>query len=216
MNRSRYSILAVPVLAFAAILMLNGCGADGKHIEAAYNNPIKDEFTAGKDRVPTAKTLFAMSRILVARNRDAQAEFVLDRILRDHPEFLSAYIELAELQMRNDATEEAMETLRAGLAIAPENAAMLNNLGVCAMVSEDYESATTHFLAAMDAAPHIPRHQANLGVAMALMRDYDGALEVMRGVLSEQDAHTNLAAICMANGDEQRARDELRLAQEAR
>jgi Flp pilus assembly protein TadD len=215
MKYSRYTTLAATAVLTATISLIGGCNSDGQMVDRPRSNPIQDEFAAGKDRVPTAETLYAMSRILVARNRDAKAEFVLVRIIEQHPGFIPAYNELAELRMRNDRTDEAITSLEAGLAIAPDQPVLLNNLGVCAMVSEDYESAVTHFLAAMDAAPNVARYQANLGVAMALMGDYDGAYEVMLGVLGEYDARTNLAQICLANGDEERAAEELRLAEES-
>ncbi len=190
---------------------LSGCASQQGYTETS-SNPIVDEFTAGRDREPTAQTLYAMSRLLVVRDREPQAEFVLTRVIERYPEYVPAYVDLAEIQMRRGATAEAMATLRAGLEIAPGNPVLTNNLGVCQMMDEDYPSALSSFTAASEAAPGVPRYRANAGVAAALMGDYDHALACFMAVHSPEDAHRNLAVICRANGDEARADEEFRLA----
>jgi len=216
MKRTPNATYLFSAFAIAAMMMIGGCQADGTQADAPRSNPMTDEFQAAVDRAPTAQTLYAMSRILISRERDDKAQFVLLRVIEKYPDFLPAYNELAELQMRNDDTFSAMHTLNAGLAVDDENPVLLNNLGVCAMMTEDNAAAITYFSRAHEAAPHVHRYQANLGVALALSGEYDAAFEAMTGVLSETDAHSNLAKLCMANGDEDRAREELRLAEESR
>jgi len=216
MKRPPHTTFIVTALTLAAAMMLGGCEADNQRSSTQRSNPIQDEFDAAIDRAPTAQTLYAMARILISRERDDKARFVLSRIIEKHPGFIPAYNELAELEMRDNHTHQAMRVLRAGLTIEEDNPILMNNLGVCAMMSEDFEAAVDHFRGAHEAAAHVPRYQANLGVALALMRDYDAAYDVMAGVLSPYDAHNNLATICLSNGDEDRAREELRLAVESR
>ncbi len=201
-------------LAFAILIGIvpTGCRQGRDYADADRPNPIRDEFAAGRDRTPTPQTLYAMSRLLVARDREAQAEFVLTRLIEKHPDFVPAYVDLAEIQMRREATGDAINTLNAGLLIAPNNPLLMNNLGVCLMVSEDYGAALDRFTAASDAAPHVQRYRANRGVAMALMGEYDQALGIFMEVHSPEDAHRNLAFICQANGDEERAAEEFRQA----
>lgn len=201
-------------LALALGLATNGCQHQRDYGMKPASNPIQDEFSAGKDRAPTAQTLYAMSRLLTARHRDAQAEYVLMRIIEKHPDFVPAYVDLAELQMRKNMTDEAMATLRKGMEVAPGNALLKNNLGVCLMVTEDYAGALEQFTAASQAEPRERRYSANRGVAMALMGEYDQALEIFKGALTHEDAHYNLAMICQANGDEARAAEELRLSKQ--
>jgi Flp pilus assembly protein TadD len=191
-----------------------GCQSQPGYESNIPSNPIEDEFAAGKDRAPTPKTLYAMGRLLVARHRDAQAEYVFMRIIEEHPDFAPAYNDLAELQMRKDATADALATLNRGLLIEPDNAVLMNNAGICLMVSEDYEGALDHFTAASHAASRVERYHANRGVTMALMGEYDQAIDVLLGVLPHEDAHRNLGMICQANGDEARAADEFRFADE--
>ncbi len=215
MKRIRTRIgLALALTAITGLVPL-GCESLPDYSQQPELNPIQDEFTAGKDRVPTAQTLYSMSRLLVVRHREAQAEYVLTRIIDEHPNFIPAYNDLAELQMRNDSTNDAMATLAMGLALDPQNPVLLNNSGVCLMVSEDYAGALDQFTAASHAASHVPRYHANRGVVLALMGEYDQALEVLLGVLPHEDAHRNLGMICRANGDRARAADEFRFADES-
>lgn len=201
-------------LVLVAGLTTIGCQHQRDYGMKPASNPIQDEFAAGKDRAPTAQTLYAMSRLLSARHRDAQAEYVLIRIIEKHPDFIPAYVDLAEHQMRKDMTDDAIATLRKGLAVAPGNALLHNNIGVCLMVSEDYAGALEQFTAACEAAPRVRRYSANRGVVLALMGEYDQALDIFMGALSHEDAHYNLAMICQANGDEDRAAEELRMSKE--
>ncbi len=215
MKRYMSSTGLVLVLTAVAGMVLPGCESHFNHTRQAQpGNPIQDEFEAGIDRAPTPQTLLAMSRLLTARNREAQAEYVLNRVIEEHPDFVPAYIELAELMMRRSATDQAMAMLTAGLEIEPDNHALINNLGFCMMVSEDYEGALGQFMAASEIAPYVQRYRANHAVVLALMGEYDQAFDLMLSVHSDKDAHRNLGMICRANGDEERAADEFRLAEE--
>lgn len=215
MKRFMNSASLVLVLTAVTGMVLPGCESHFNHSrQTRPNNPIKDEFTAGIDRAPTPQTLLAMSRLLTARNREAQAEYVLNRIVEENPGFIPAYIELAELMMRRSATDQAMTTLTKGLEIDPGNHVLINNLGFCMMVTEDYDGALSKFKAASEVAPYVTRYRANQGVVLALMGEYDQAFEQMLSVHSDKDAHRNLGMICQANGDEERAALEFRMAEE--
>ncbi len=56
--------------------------------------------------------LLALSRLLASQGKDAEAQFVLEKVLREEPKFIPAYVDLAELHMRHDRTELARQTLR--------------------------------------------------------------------------------------------------------
>lgn len=199
-------------LTLALLTAQSGCQLYSK--TETQPNPFVDEFAAGKDRAPTPQTLYAMARLLVARDREPQAQFVLNRLIDKHPDFVPAYVDLAEIQMRSGSNADALQTLNAGLGVSPGNPLLLNNLGVCQMVCEDYAAALVSFTAASEAAPDVKRYRANRGVVMALMGDYDRALAVLTEAHYPADAHRNLAVICRANGDEERAAEEFRRAAE--
>ena len=61
------------------------------------------EFQEGRNRPPTAKTLFAMAEILSTQGKDSECEFILKKIIRENPNFLPSYNSLAALQMRRVA-----------------------------------------------------------------------------------------------------------------
>jgi len=89
------------------------------------------EFQRQANRPPSAKTLYAMAEILAAQGKDSQSEFVLRRIIREHPQFTLAYNSLAELQVRQRRLNEAIETISCGLRVHSRDPILLNNL-VCA------------------------------------------------------------------------------------
>ncbi len=94
---------AMTLLALAAMAgLLAGCGQDskGKHMDIESQKAEDIEWQAGADRPPTTRTLLAMARLLADQDRDAEAAFVLKRVLEENPRYLPAYVDLAEVQVR--------------------------------------------------------------------------------------------------------------------
>src|SRR5437016_1957434 len=100
-----------------------------------------EDFEHSSDRPPSARTLYSMARVMVAQGQDDQAKFVLARVLHVHPDFVPAYCAMAELQMRARHVDEAMETLSDGLKIAPEDAILHNDVGMCGVRRKGYGDA---------------------------------------------------------------------------
>ena len=108
-KRSNVRALLMLALGAAAVGMWSsGCG------KTPPPTPIGPEeaWTPTTDNTPSPKVLLALSRLLASQGKDAEAQFVLEKVLREEPKFIPAYVDLAELHMRHDRTELARQTLR--------------------------------------------------------------------------------------------------------
>lgn len=177
----------------------------------ASANPIKAEFDAA-DQAPTPQTLYAMSRILIARGEHEKARYVLSQIIEQDPAFVPAYNELAESYVQDDRTAEAIRTLRAALEAAPDDAIVHNNLGLTLLMNDDPAGALDHFEQAVTLSPANARYRANRAATLALSGAYDEALVDYLAVMPADAAHHNLAVIASARGDHERAAIESALA----
>lgn len=198
-----------PVLALV-MLPLVGCAADANQSSMSrYGQTDADAaFDAGANRPPTPRTLYSMARILAAQGRDPQCEMVLIRIIREHPRFMPAYCDLAELKLRNHNIDDAIQTLSAGLSVSPRDAILANNLGMCWMLKGDYDEALSMFTQAAGANPDDARFRANMAASLGLLGRYDEALSLYEQVIPIPDARHNLAVISAARGDDARAEQE--------
>ncbi len=172
----------------------------------------EEAFQAGTDRAPTAKTLYALARILAVQGKDAECEFLLKRIVREHKEFVPAYCDLAELQARQRRIDEAIGTLKHGLAQSSNDPVLLNNLGMCRVLQGRYDAALGLFGQAGSASPQNARYRANMGMTLGMLGRYEESLSLYEQVVSPAEAHSNLAVICEARGDKARAAQERALA----
>jgi tetratricopeptide (TPR) repeat protein len=204
------AILAVVLLGALA----GGCeprqpGLDRQRLRTADTDAA---FEAQPNLPPSPKTLYAMARLLASQGQDDDAEKALVKIIADYPDFLPAYADLAELRVRHRRLDAAVEALSAGLARAPKDAVLLNNLGMCRVLKADYGAALESFSAAAAAVPQDARYRANMAMALGMLGRYQESLALYRQVLPEAQAHHNLSILCEARGDHERARREAALA----
>jgi protein O-GlcNAc transferase len=193
-----------------ALAALAACAAPGSADSKA------DPSEPSNDRKPTTDTMYSMSRIMITRGQDAQAEGVLTKLIEDEPRFLPAYADLADLYLRADRPDSAIEVLKAGVAVAPEDAVLRNNLGMCRLMQGRYEEALDDFTAAAAGVPKDARARANMAVALGMLGRLDESLAVYLQLVPEADAHHNLAVLCDARKDWQRAEQEYAIAETLR
>jgi len=213
--RLRDHALALPALAL--LLLVAGCaGTSG-----GGGNP--DRFGAPDDGalvdgrvVPSSKTLYSMSRVLASQQRDAECEAVLTRLIEEHPAFMPAYQDLAELYLRHDRVESAVEVLKAGRTASPQDAVILNNLGICYLLQARSEPALECFTAAAAGVPRDIRSRANMAVALGMLGRMDEALSIYEQILPLADAHHNLAVLYDARGMGEMAETHRAIAEEHR
>jgi Flp pilus assembly protein TadD len=179
--------------------VLGACTADGGASKA------KGEIDTSGKRPPNANTLYSMSKILVARSQDAEAEAILAKLLREHPDFLPAYQDLSQLYLRHECVDNAIDVLGSGVKRAPRDAVLWNNLGMCRMLQKRYEDALDDFSKAAAGVPQDARSRANLAVALGMLGRYDESLALYLQVVPPAEAHHNLGVLCEARKDDARA-----------
>lgn len=195
----------------AACLFNLGCESTqsmGQKKDYHYTTAMEDEFSEAVDRAPTPRTLYTMARLLAARGLEQRAEYVLTRLIDQHPDFAPAYVDLAESYLRRQMTEDATRTLSDGLIVAPNNAVMVNNLGMCYLMTRDYETAARQFEQAHALDPTNDKYATNHATALGLLGQYEQSLKLYQQTLTESDAHYNLAVLAEARQDVERASKE--------
>jgi tetratricopeptide (TPR) repeat protein len=181
-------------------------------IADAPEDPAADAFEAAANRPPTVRTVYVMSKLYVVQGKDIEAENLLRQVIKETPKFVPAYCDLAELQLRRQRVEDAKQTLAAGLKVAPGDAVLSNDLGMCYLRTGEYELALTSFQSAYKAKPEEPRYRTNAALATAMLGRYEDALALYKQVLPEADAHYNLGVICESIQDHSRASQEFQKA----
>ena len=164
-------------------------------------DPSESEFERGRNRPPTARTLYAMADILAGQGKDSGCEIVLRKILREYPRYAPAYNSLAELLMRCGRTNEAVDIVSQGLRIHPADPVLLNNSGMCWLIRRDYKKALEMFTQAASQMPENARYRANMAVALGLMGRDEDSLALFRQVLPEDRASHNLSILRRARID---------------
>ncbi|MBI4602474.1 MAG: hypothetical protein HY721_10995 [Planctomycetes bacterium] len=206
------ALAALPLLPLAQ----PGCATGGPTAPAGAlpAGGSDDVFEEGARRAPTAETLYAMARIVAAQGRESVYEFVLKRIIEEHPRFLPAYSDLARLNLSQNRVDGAVETLGAGLRAGPKDQVLLNNLGMCHLLKGHPERALERFSEAAAIDPEATRYRANMAAALGMLGRYEESLSLYSQVVPEADAHHNLAVLCEARKDLARAAEEYRMAAE--
>jgi len=164
----------------------------------ARRQRVEDEFDRGARRQPSARTLYAMARILVAKGRDRDAIYLLNRTVQQYPKFAPAYNEMAGIYLRSDRVNDAIEVLSMGLKHAPHDSVMRNNLGLCWLVKQEYARAAGEFRIAADAAPDNAVYRANHALALGMLGRSDEAAKVYDGVISDVSIEHNLSVLARA------------------
>lgn len=190
------TLLALAI--FISGFWLQGCNEavkteNVKKDNSNYNSDLA--FEQGANQPPTVKTLYALAGILSTQGKNSQAELVLKRIVKEHPDFLPAWNSLAELQMRQRRIDEAVNTLSAALKINPNDPVLLNNMGMCYMIRQDYNKALEMFTATTGVKPENARYRANMAVCMAFLGRDDEAISLYRQILPESQVQHNLNII---------------------
>jgi tetratricopeptide (TPR) repeat protein len=168
----------------------------------------ENSFDSAAERPPTAKTLYTMARIVIGQKRPRDALPLLREVIRTDPNYLPAYVAIAECQMQSQEFDGALQTLLAGLSKAPNDAVLLNDAGMCYVARENYLLAFDYFTKATAVEPTNSRYVGNRAMAMGMLGRYDAALAAYCQVISPADAHYNVGVLCESRGDFDRATKE--------
>jgi tetratricopeptide (TPR) repeat protein len=149
---------------------------------------------------PTIQTLHSMARQCAATGREVQCEMILQKLITDHPHYMPAYVELAELYMRGELIDGAVVVLEAGLEEEPKNAILRNNLGMCKLFQRKYEGALMQFTQVAAENPNDARSRANMAVALAMLGRMDEAYAVFDQVIPRPEARHNMKILSELTG----------------
>jgi tetratricopeptide (TPR) repeat protein len=171
----------------------------------------RDWFEGGPMKPASAETLQLTVRVLAAKGQTAQAGFLLNRMLVDHPDYLGTYTEGAEVLLIEGRIEDAIGWLSRGLERMPGQPLLLNDRGVCHLLAADLGSAARDFDAAHAADPRDADFVSNVALARALEGRDDEALRLWNRVVGPSDAAANLRIAAAARERFARAepRDDL-------
>ena len=133
-----------------------------------------------------------MADIFAAQGRDTEYEFILKRIISEYPTYLPAYNSLSEHQMRQGRINEAIDTIYDAFRINNEEPLLLNNLGVCWIISGEYDKALDIFTKAASINPENTRYRMNMALALGLLKRYEESLALYKQILPEDQAENNL------------------------
>ncbi len=189
-------------------MSLGGCTTTATSYSSANRSNLL-EMTTDSDRQPRAKTLYAMARILLSQGREEQGELVLLRVIADHPRFIPAYCELAELRMGQGRLDDALRRLSQGREFSPRDPILLNNAGVCLLLKGDYSAALDYFTLAANVLPHEDRYRANMALALGMMGREDESSDLYGQVVPVEWADYNLGVIQEMRNESKSTPDEL-------
>ena len=204
------AFLGSALLGIAAGSLLSGCATDPSKLDES-----KSYFDGGALRDPQSTTIVLMGRVLNAQGRTDEAEFVLRRVIVEYPDFPAGYSELAELLMKDNRNQEATLLLEQGIEVVPANAMLHNDLGMCYVVSEDFQSAADSFARARELNREDAAYTANLAMVRGLQGNYDDSVALYSEVISVAQAHQNVAVLAEARGDLARAESDRAIASNA-
>ena len=200
------STAVVALTVTVAAIAVAGCASNSAaksakaHAAADAARSAHDDasFAAGTRRPPTPSTSFALAKILISQGRDRDALYVLQRVLRDCPKFVPAYNELAGVYVRADRVGDAREVISAGLKLAPQDAVLWNNLGMCNFLQGRHEQALENFTRAAERVPSNPQYRANRAAALAMLGRDSEAKREYRSVLDSTTTRHNLEVLAKA------------------
>jgi len=158
--------------------------------------------------------LTAMGVLQLKQNRYAEAREYLERAMNeDRKRFdddatqpydsrspARAYNALGVLADLDGVTLKAQRLYQISLAIKPDAADTLNNLGYSYYLDSRWQEAEQQFRKALEHAPDYDQAWRNLGLVYARQQRYLAALSALERVMDTAKAHNDIGYICMLDG----------------
>ena len=177
------SRMALPV----AALVLAGCASSGPAETRDAGNRAPSTKVAGGAAVadgdavvvpPQALTLFEQATAVMAAGDFVDAELRFQEFLLQYPQFPGAHVNLAIIHANNGDEARARAAIDAALAIDPDHAPALNQLGMLLRRNGNFLEAEAAYLKAVTVSPDYALAHYNLGVLNELyLQRLDVALQ---------------------------------------
>jgi Flp pilus assembly protein TadD len=153
---------------------------------------------------PSGAPAFNLGVLLIARQRDDEAEAWLHRATAIEPQHAQAWLQLAPLLARRQRPAEADAAYRTARRLAPGNAAACNDHGVLLAGLQRWDDAEAAYHAALHLAPDDASTLANLGGLLTQRQQLDAAERCLRRAVAlapdNAAAQTNLGLVLEARG----------------
>ena len=164
----------------------------------------------------TARECLDRGRALLAENRLNEAIEQLSRAASLDPKLSQAHSLLAVAYDRKGLRERAKESYGRAVDADETDAQALNNLGYSLYVNGNYRAAVERLKRAARLAPGDARILNNLALAQFRLGKYDDAYKSFARAGGAFNGHTNLAALLLRSGREDKAVEHLESARELR
>jgi tetratricopeptide (TPR) repeat protein len=169
--------LRLTLLGFA--LALSACASTGSRPQAS--GAARTEAAAGPRAAevpPAVLTMYEQAAAVMASGDFLDAELRFKEFLLQYPEYPGAHVNLAIIHANNDDDEAARAAIDAALAIDPNYAPALNQLGMLLRRNGNFLEAEAAYLKAVTASPDYALAHYNLGVLNELyLQRLDAALQ---------------------------------------
>ncbi len=170
------------LLALAALIALAGCAGNGapkpERQQRATAGQAVDGQVVHPEVPPQAQTMFEQATAVMAAGDYVDAELRFKEFLLQFPAYPGAYVNLAIIHGENGDAEAARAAVDAALAIDPDHAAALNQLGMLLRKNGNFLEAEAAYLKAVTASPDYALAHYNLGVLNELyLQRLDAALQ---------------------------------------
>ncbi|MCK6569500.1 tetratricopeptide repeat protein [Myxococcota bacterium] len=180
-------------------------------IESGFTGQRRDLGTGASLGVHDAlrRHLGVLSELAVLAGDFTTAEQAARRLIRLAPEAVDGRLALAYVHLHGAEYDDAADLYQEVLAVEPENATALNNLGNIEYMRRDFDRAAALFeriLEASDASPYSQSiAMANLGELYQINRAFEPAAEMYRHAIELQPqgawGYMGLAALLDVSGD---------------
>ncbi len=142
----------------------------------------------------------------VAKLREQEGDYHVARklyreLLQLNPDHAGTHHRLGIVEIRLGEAERGLDHLRRAEAAAPENLAILNDLGFACITTGRPELAQQVLVTALEINPHDERAINNLAMAYGLTGQFDKAFATFRRKLGEAEALSNLGYVATQTGD---------------
>jgi tetratricopeptide (TPR) repeat protein len=138
-----------------------------------------------------------------------QARVAYQNALKLDANYAPAYAGLAGLYVRMGDYDRALATYKQGLAKKPRDAGLWVDQGICQCRRQDWPAAVHSLQKAHDLDPENRFTTKTLGVALAGAGRHQDSLACLKQVMSEAQAHFDLARVLLYIGQQAQGKEQL-------
>lgn len=156
---------------------------------------------AHHDQDGRQQQMLSIARLAERHGQVEQAEQLYRTMVAQNTNAWEAHHRLGVLAARRRHFDEARQHFAAALAIQPENAQLLNDIGYAYYLQDDLSQAETHLRQALALNPYDRAAHNNLGLVLGEQGRMEECWREFQEGGSDAEAYANLAYVQVQNGD---------------